>query len=106
MNNMKHLKFSVIAIALVLGFASCKDDDTPSPELANFLKSGTWRATNFNDDGADKTGVVTGWTFTFSDNDNVTAVNGASTINGKWEVEGDDDGKEELDLEFGTSVLH
>lgn len=110
---MKKGIFSMLAAAAVL--ASCSDDDSGNrntiteQELSNTVKNGTWRITNFQDNGVDKTGDFTGYNFTFNDDNTVTATNGVNSYNGVWTVEADDSDDDnnpnnnpDFNLTFGT----
>ena len=94
---MKKGIFSMLAAAAIL--ASCSDDDNGNnnngnitqQELSNTVKNGSWRVTNFQEDGIDHTSDFTGYNFTFNDDNTVTATNGTNTYNGVWTVTADDD---------------
>lgn len=90
--------FCMLAAAATL--ASCSDDDNGNnsnngniteQELENTVQNGTWRLTNFQDNGVDKTADFTGYNFTFNDDNTVSASNGTNTYNGVWTVVADDD---------------
>ena len=86
----------MFAAALLLGASSCSSDDDgtnaniTAEALSNTVKNGSWRVTNFSEDGIDETSNFTGYNFTFNDDNTVTATNGDDTYNGVWTVTEDD----------------
>lgn len=94
---MKNFILSAVFASAAMFSASCNDDDEgprpnqdPTPAIA-VATQGTWRITNFEDNGVDKTADYAGFNFTFN-NDNVVAVDGnGQTITGSWSIVSDDD---------------
>ena len=101
--------FFILAMSFLTSLAliSCnKDDDNSNNNNNNnsnttMLKSGTWKVTNFNEDGKDETYYFTGYSFDFQDNNVVTATSGTSVITGTWGFR-NDSGKTKFDLNFGN----
>ena len=99
-------------IALVLG--ACETDDSANNndtmtaqeiEAAKTIAtSGTWRVTNYNDDGQDETSDYNGYTFTFETTGVLTATKDATTITGTWSItedsssSSDDDDDDDIDF--------
>ncbi|MEX0998091.1 MAG: hypothetical protein WDZ45_13655 [Flavobacteriaceae bacterium] len=88
----KHLLsiFSALFMSLLL-FSCSSDDDSNSgdsatviAQLETSIKSGTWRVSNFNEDGNNQTSDFNGYVFTFSEGGVVAASNGTTTITGTW----------------------
>ncbi|MBD3583293.1 hypothetical protein [Flavobacterium selenitireducens] len=94
---MKNLLLSAVIASAALFSTSCSSDDDgprpnqdPAPAIA-VATQGTWRITNFEDNGIDKTADYAGFNFTFN-NENVIAVDGnGQTITGSWSIVSDDD---------------
>lgn len=86
-------------LAAALVFASCSDDDSgnnsngtiTAQALTNTVTNGSWRVTQFTEDGIDETSDFTGYNFTFNPNNTVTATNGTNEYQGVWTVTADDD---------------
>jgi len=82
----------LVLILSVLVMAGCSDDDSKpnvngnATAVANNLKSGTWRITNFVEDGNDELVHFQGYNFTFGTNNVLTATNGTNTYTGTWSV--------------------
>lgn len=106
---MKALFFkSFLVYVLVFTFSSCSNDDddssnsnTDQANIENTVQSGTWRITKFMDSGDDETNHFSGYTFTFSANNTLVAVNGNTTNNGSWSItdsNSSDDGIDDLDF--------
>lgn len=102
---------------LLAGMTACSDDDSKSnvngnaTAVANNLKSGTWRITNFVEEGNIETDNFNGFNFTFGENGVLTATNGTDTYTGSWSVyddnsndnDNDDDGFDsdiDVDINF------
>ena len=107
----------ITALILTLSFlimAGCSDDDSKpnvngnATAVANNLKSGAWRITNFVEDGSDELVHFQGYNFTFGTNNVLTATNGTNTYTGTWSVVDDhsnDDnnsGDIELNIAFAS----
>ncbi|TCJ13816.1 hypothetical protein EPD60_11590 [Flaviaesturariibacter flavus] len=62
-----------------------------TPEnIGGNLQAGTWRITNFVDQGQDETNHFSGYNFTFNSSGTVTATNGAVNASGNWGAQYDD----------------
>ncbi|TAI49851.1 hypothetical protein EW142_07420 [Flagellimonas allohymeniacidonis] len=68
---------------------------------------GTWRITQFIDDGRDETSDFDGFTFTFNADGSVVAENGTLSFTGSWFIKLDDSSLDDDDdsdeLEFNVS---
>ena len=101
-----------LIIGLLFITMSCTTNDTiitdnsaAIQQVQNTAKSGDWRITNFNDSGTNKTANFTGFSFTFSDNNTITAVNGSTTVSGTWSVRdsnnsSNDDSSNDIDFDI------
>lgn len=103
-------KLQLLAACLILsGMAACSDDDDKSKvngnatAVANNLKSGTWRITNFVEDNDDHTSDFTGYDFTFGTNNVLTATNGTNVYTGTWSVI-DDNSMDDDDDSFDSDI--
>ena len=83
----------VLCCVSLLSFACSSDDDNATPnnsaeiaQIQDQIMDGTWRVTNFIDSGQDETSDFSGYNFTFSSNDNLSATNGSTTETGNWSV--------------------
>lgn len=102
---MKRINILILIVTMALAIGSCKKDEKISPKnSANVISNGKWRISYFNDSGKDETNHFTGFTFTFNDNNTISASNGSSTINGTWNTR-KDDGVTKLDLNFGSTPV-
>lgn len=92
---------------------SCSDDDSSSTSnpngnataIANNMKSGTWRITNFEEDGNNETNHFNDYDFTFNEDGVLTATDGTNTYTGTWSVtdsdsNDDDDSSSNDDIDF------
>ncbi len=78
---------------------SCKKVKTKSVEKS--MVEGTWRVSNFTEDGDNETYYFSGYSFDFSSDGKVTATNGTSTIVGSWSLSKDnsnDDSSSDVDF--------
>lgn len=90
--NIKHLFSIFLMLTMSLPLISCSSDDdsnsgdsaTVIAQLETSIKSGTWRVSNFVEDGNNETSDFNGYVFTFSDAGTVVASNGANTFTGTW----------------------
>lgn len=95
--------------------AGCSDDDSKpnvngnATAVANNLKSGTWRITEFMEDDGVMTDHFQGYNFTFGTNNVITATNGTNTYTGVWSVTDDkssddknNDGDIDLNIAFAS----
>ena len=87
-----------IAMLIMLSFAvmfsacSTEDDDDNNnlnnSEIVNVAQSGTLRISSFIDSGEDETNDFNGYSFTFGDNNVLTATNNSNSQTGTWSVTG------------------
>jgi hypothetical protein len=98
---MKKIQISLLALAAIaLTFAACKKDDPIDlGQTPTIIQAGTWRITQFNEDGSDHTSHFTGYSFTFSNGGVVTATKDTSTVTGTWST-GTDDSTPKFNLAF------
>jgi hypothetical protein len=75
------------------------DDDVDDTVFVAVLTTGNWVVTQFVEDGANETSTYTGYVFTFNVNGTVIVRKGTVSVQGTWEVDGDD-GSLELELDF------
>ena len=113
---MKHFK-NLFFSALVIFMVACDNDDdtvttgdfdnTDVTALRDSAIDGTWRITQFIDDGRDETSDFDGFTFTFNADGSVVAENGTLSFTGSWFIELDDSSLDDDDdsdeLEFNVS---
>ncbi|MHA3788122.1 hypothetical protein ACX0HA_07925 [Flavobacterium hauense] len=109
-------RINLLAACLILaGLTACSDDDNKSgvngnaTAVANNLKSGTWRITNFTEEGNVETDNFEGFNFTFYENNILTATKGSDTYTGTWAVydddSNDDDGFDsDIDVEINFTA--
>lgn len=107
---MKKIKVWTLCAFTVLFAVSCSSDDnngTVSNAIVNQLIStvnnGTWRVTNFVENGNDETNHFTGYIFSFGDNSVLIASNGTNTHQGTWSVtnsNSNDDSSSSSDVDF------
>lgn len=104
--NLRNLAAALLLMSAGLfTMTSCtKDDDEISAVVENNITRGTWRITNFDDSGDDKTSTFSGYNFTFTRAGVVTASNGILTQAGTWSItDGDEDNNVLDDLDFNIS---
>nr|WP_299339298.1 hypothetical protein [Allomuricauda sp.] len=112
---MKNLK-SVGLVCLMIFAVSCDDSDdsngasapvsfsgTDVVALTDSTQNGSWRITQFLDDGTDETNDFEGYVFTFNSDGSVVANNGGNSVNGTWSIEMDDDDDDRDEIEFEIS---
>lgn len=102
----KLILIPTLLFVLALNLTSCDTGGSSSnsgdPQtLINTAKSGTWRVGSYSDSGVDETSHFTGYNFTFSASDVVTATNGTVTNTGTWLVRAilDDEGNPTQNLQ-------
>ena len=97
--------FFMLFMSIILISCSSNDDSnsgdssTVIAQLESSIKSGTWRVSNFVEDGNNQTSDFNGFSFSFGDNGIVTATNGSTTKNGTW-ITGTDDSTPKLIISF------
>lgn len=115
---MKKLKLFYSLLALAGLTVACSDDDSSSTnnnaaviaEVTNTVQQGTWRVTNFTDNGINETATFNGYTFTFGSNGILTAVKDSNTHTGMWSVTADDSNDDnpsndiDFNIAFGSPV--
>jgi len=108
----KKLIFGALAMALFFTTACSSDDDSNSSstsetirQIANAVRSGTWRITSYIDSGTTKTSDYAGYNFTFGAGDILIANNGTNNYQGTWSVTHDDsnDDNPGNDIDFNIS---
>lgn len=108
---MKNQIFSIFLLLSVSFFAiSCETDDDSNSnnnalivQLETSIKTGTWRVSNFVEDGNSQTHHFTGYAFTFSDNGTVSATNGSNTVTGTWTTSSSSSSGSKFILNFNAS---
>lgn len=110
---MKKLNLSVVCLFVTTLFISCSSDDDNGSvnnasvnEVVNLVNAGTWKITSFIEDGNDETNHFTGYNFSFSDNNILSATNGSTTYSGSWSVTNsnssdDDNSGSDIDFNIG-----
>lgn len=108
-------KALLLAGFVSVSFVGCDNDDGSDDDssdmsrsaVENTAESGTWEITKFIDSGKNETDDYAGYEFTFGSSDDLTATNGSNTINGTWNVTGDnsndDDNGDDLDFVISFS---
>lgn len=83
--------FALFSFFIIGTLTSCNSYDDSSDNNSNIIvqlqasiKVGTWRVSNFVEDGVNQTHHFTGYVFTFSENGTVSATNGTTTVTGTW----------------------
>ncbi|RZJ74223.1 MAG: hypothetical protein EOO45_09150 [Flavobacterium sp.] len=109
---MKKLNFILAGIA-AFGMVSCSDDDNSSSnnngndanltEIRDAVRAGTWKISNYEDNGVNETADYSGYNFTFGPNNILTASNGTNTYTGTWSVTNDDSSSDD-DNNSGNDV--
>jgi hypothetical protein len=99
----KYFKHTFI-LFLVGFFASSCSKDNKAPSTKAIVQDGKWRITNYNDNGANQTSLYAGYEFTFLPNGTVTAVKGATSVNGTWTT-GADENTNHFVLNFTAPAL-
>ncbi|GLB48874.1 hypothetical protein [Neptunitalea lumnitzerae] len=90
------LKRSLMLLCFIV-IGACESDDGGQSlenvivELNSTVVSGNWQVSSFIDSGTDETYHFDGYTFYFSQNGNLSAINGDSSISGTWAITSDDD---------------
>lgn len=101
--------FTAALILMLTGLfvmTSCgKDDDDVRERVTNNITQGTWRITNFDDDGEEKKDLFDGYTFTFASSGVLTATKtGAAPQVGTWSItDGDENNNLLDDLDFNIN---
>lgn len=110
---MKTLQKSIFLAMIALMLGACETDDSANnndqmtaqeiEEANTVATSGTWRVTNYNDDGQDETSDYNGYIFTFETTGVLTATKDTTTISGTWSITDDsssssDDDDDDIDF--------
>ena len=96
----------ILLLAGLFTMTSCgKDDEEIRVQVTNNITQGTWRITNFDDDGDEKKDLFDGYSFTFASNGTLTATKtGAATQTGTWSITDGDENNDILDdLDFNIN---
>ena len=103
--NSRLFTMALLFIGGLLLTTSCgKDDEKIIDQVTDNMTDGTWRITNFDDSGDDKTSNFTGYNFIFSETGVLTASNGVLTYVGTWSITDGDENDDILDdLDFNIS---
>lgn len=105
-------KLILIPIFLVLLVVSSCDtggssSSTADPQtLINSAKQGTWRISNYNHSGVNEASNFTGYNFTFSVTNVLSASNGTNTYVGTWSVVADDSQTNPTGLKFNITIAN
>ncbi len=98
---MKNIFFSLLCLAGFLTLTSCSKDDSSDDNtvtnIQNTVKAGTWHITSFVDSGDDETHHFQGYSFTFSDNNMLTATDGTQTYTGSWSIDDSNSNDDSID---------
>ena len=97
---MRAIKFLGVMLAAGVFFVSCSKKKQID-EIEKNVQDGSWRVTSYIDSGVDHTNDFNGYSFTFSDNGDVIAVNGGTTVSGTWSItssNSDDDSNDDMDF--------
>lgn len=104
---MKTIFYSFLTAFLMFGAVSCSSDDdnnstsTSAAQVSSTITAGSWRITNYSEDGTDKTTDFTGYNFTFGTTNTVTAANGTNTYSGAWSAaKSDEDDSASSSVDF------
>ena len=96
----------ILLMAALFTITSCgKDDEEVRQKVTNNITQGTWRITNFDDDGEERKDQFDGYAFTFASNGTLTATKaGSPTQTGTWSITDGDENSDILDdLDFNIS---
>jgi hypothetical protein len=86
---------------LVIAFG-CNSNKINTVNVSNMLTSGSWRIIYFTNEGHNATQTFSGYSFTFSDAQVVSAHVDTSVVDGSWLIEEDDEGTHVI-LDFQTN---
>jgi len=98
--NLNWLVILTLAFALV----ACSSDDndgnqddmsSSADQVAETAQDGTWRVSNYTDDGEDETSDYNGFTFTFNSDGTLVAESASRTLTGTWSVDDSDDSSDD-----------
>ena len=89
-----------LAVLLLSTACSKANPDPITGDPGNIVKQGTWKISLYNDKGAVKTSLFSGYTFSFGTNGTITA-SGPTTASGTWSSF-TDSGKQKMVLNFGA----
>lgn len=92
-----------VATVSFLSISCDKDDDyirqnEETEKVATILQTGTWKITRYKDDGADRTTLLSAYSFQFDTGNVLRATQGTTNFTGSWSVTADDDRAADLDL--------
>ena len=101
MKNTFFIPTILLCLAGLFSLASCSNDDSSDDNsvtnVQNTVQSGTWHISSFIDSGDDETNHFNGFTFTFADNNVLTASNGTVTYSGTWSIDDDNSNDDSID---------
>lgn len=103
-------KYILIPIFLVLLVVSSCDtggssSSTADPQsLINTAKQGTWKISNYNNNGVNATSNFTGYNFTFPVTNSLSTTNGTNTYTGNWSVVADESETNPTGLKFNITI--
>ena len=108
---MKHILFlpTIFLLASITLFTSCSKDDSSNNNntttgVQNTVKAGTWHITSFIDSGKDETNHFNNYSFTFGDNNVLTATNGTNNFTGTWSIDDSNSNDDSInDLHFNIN---
>lgn len=95
-----------IALFLCVSVVSCGKDDgnsnnSDNSSLTSNLITGTWKITNFIEDGKNQKAHFSNFQFDFEENNTVLATSGSNIKSGTWNLI-TDSGKTKLVFDFGN----
>lgn len=94
------MKIFFVLLATVLMMSCSSDDKTNlTQDTDNNVKLGTWRVTNFSENGNNQTSNYAGYNFTFGNANVLTASNGTTNKVGTW-LTRTDSGSTKMDITF------
>lgn len=97
---MRAIKFLGVMLVAGVFFVSCSKKKQID-EIEKNVQDGSWKVTSYIDSGVDHTNDFNGYSFTFSDNGDVIAVNGGTTVSGTWSItssNSNDDSNDDMDF--------
>lgn len=101
MKNSFFIPTILFCLAGLFTLASCSkndsSDDNSVTNVQHTVQSGTWKITSFVDSGNDETNHFNGFSFTFADNNVLTATNGTNTYTGTWTIDDNNSNDDSID---------
>jgi len=99
--NFNWLLILTMVLVLVACSSSDDSDDTAgggsssADQVSQTAQDGTWRVSNYTDDGEDETSDYNGFVFTFNSDGSLVAASSARTLTGTWSVDDSDDSSDD-----------